>query len=582
MTVINQRQMKSSFGLTDFLRKLLTNPLGLLWYYVIICMAPSFYFAISQPVNFIARAIILFFPLGFFLLVLSLVRNSGRGFVFLFPVFLLNGFQIILFYLFRGPDAISADMFLNVVTTSTSEAGELLSSMTQAILVICLLYIPALILAIIQWSTNNVLKKNIRKKMILTSLIFLSLSFALFPLSKNSFRSKFTFHNDVYPANIVYNLGFAIHKIIKVKNYPQTSKPFLFDAVKKDTASKRMIVVLIIGETGRAVSWQLYGYNRPTNPNLEKQSNLIVFKDAITENNATHKSVPIILSCNDATDFKDIYYRKSIFAAFNEAGFTTVCFSNQPDNHSLTEDFYRQADIFRIIRVKDPATGDYTNPYDEELTDMMKKIIKENKDNLFNVLHSYGSHFNYGDRYPRQFSIFTPDKISQLSQSERPVLINAYDNSIVYTDYFISQTIRALEETKTDAFLVYTSDHGEDIFDDSRNGFLHSSPIPNYFQLRIPFIIWYSNEYKNDFPENVSAAITNGQKPISTNSVFPTLLNAAGITTPYLNNSLSLVSNNFTVKPRMYLDDHDHGIPYLQMNLAPEDLFLLKKNRIGD
>lgn len=74
--------------------------------------------------------------------------------------------------------------------------------------------------------------------------------------------------------------------------------------------------------------------------------------------------------------------------------------------------------------------------------------------------------------------------------------MNAYDNTIICTDKFLSSLINTLESSKL-VSMLYVSDHGEDIFDDERRLFLHASPQPSYFQLHVPFIVWVSESFRN-------------------------------------------------------------------------------------
>ena len=81
-----------------------------------------------------------------------------------------------------------------------------------------------------------------------------------------------------------------------------------------------------------------------------------------------------------------------------------------------------------------------------------------------------------------------------------------------------------LKKKEVCASMLYLSDHGEDIFDDARARYLHASPIPTYYQLHIPYIIWFSDDYRTVFPEKYRMAISHGAYPVSTNSVFHTVL----------------------------------------------------------
>ena len=115
-------------------------------------------------------------------------------------------------------------------------------------------------------------------------------------------------------------------------------------------------------------------------------------------------------------------------------------------------------------------------------------IASSNSEKCFIVLHTYGSHFNYRERYPENFRQFLPDDSDNASRHNREKLINAYDNSIVATDALIDETITTLEQLpdSVSAAMLFVPDHGEDIFDDGRDRFLHASPSPTYWQIHVP------------------------------------------------------------------------------------------------
>lgn len=560
----------------NLLARLSTNAVALFYIYLVVNMVPSMYFALFQPLNFMGKITVFLFPLSLYILVFSLFRNLGRTQILLFPVLFIHAFQIVLFYLF-GEDVIAVDMYLNVATTNTSEITELLGSLLPSIAFVCILYIPTIIWAILQWKRKLFLPKSFRNKAFNTGIALLVGSLLLSLGGKNINRNTFAFTVDVYPINAYYNLNFAIQKWKKVQAYPQTSKAFTFDSQIKNSEGEREIFVLLIGETSRAHNWQIYGYDRPTNPLLSEQKNAVFYRDALTQSNTTHKSVSMILSDVDASNYQEIYGRKGIAQAFKEAGFTTICLSNQSENNSFIEYFTKEADIYQTIRTTDPKTHLTVNRPDEDLIPIMTNLIEKTTGNLFLILHSYGSHFNYKERYPLAYQKFTPDNLTAVSRRQKEQLVNTYDNSILYTDYFLASTLQALEQLKTPALVLYTSDHGEDLFDDDRGLFLHSSPTPSYYQLHIPFFLWFSDSFIQKHPAQYEWAQKRETAPISTQVIFHTLLDAATIQTPYLKPASSLVNPLFKPTPRLYLNDHDLAVPYQQMNLKAEDFEQIKK-----
>ena len=186
------------------------------------------------------------------------------------------------------------------------------------------------------------------------------------------------------------------------------------------------------------------------------------------------------------------------------------------------------------------------------------------------MLHTYGSHFCYRDRYPREKAFFRPDDATEAKAKNRNELLNAYDNSIRHTDELLHSIITRLTDSGSLAAMVYTSDYGENIFDDSRHRFLHASPVPTFYDLRVPLIIWTSPAYRSDCSGIVRALNTNRKKSVSTNtSVFHTLLSIGGISTRFLSDSLSLASPDYQPSKRYFLNDHNRAITLDEVGVKP-------------
>ena len=561
------------------LKNFLVNPKKLFWFYIGLNLIPSLCLIFTEPFTFIGKIILLTFPAGLYFILFSLKKNTGAMQLLLFPLLIFHAFQLVLFYLF-GEAVIAVDMFLNVATTNVSEAGELLDNLWPAIMLVCLLYIPTIAIAIVTCRHKIHLPAAYRKKAIVSGVALLLFSFALTFVARNKNTGRFTVHEDIYPANVLYNLGFAINKWHNSQRYPVTSKDFSFKAEKQANAPLREIYVIVVGEASRAENWQLYGYSRPTNPRLSQEPGLVLYEDAITQSNTTHKSVPLILSAASAEDYSVIYSHKSILDAFKEAGFTTVFLSNQIPNRSFTDFYAEEADFHHNIRTPKEGGLITVNNFDEAMLPLMQHYIDSLPGNLFFVLHTYGSHFNYKERYPAEFSVFKPDNATGVKAENRQQLINAYDNSVLYTDDFLHRTIGILRNTPDSSALFYSSDHGEDLLDDSRKRFLHSSPNPTFYQLRIPIFMWFSDNYQNAFPEKVQHATDNRTKPVATNAAFHTMLDAASINSPYLDTDLSLVHPGFKTVQRMYLNDHDKPIFFYNAGLKKADKEMIGKRQL--
>ena len=559
------------------IKKWLENQEHLFYLFLFILIVPNIVLCFTEPLPVMAKVANVLLPFGCYYLLMTLSRNCGKMLWILFLFLFFGAFQIVLLYLF-GQSIIAVDMFLNLVTTNSSEALELLDNLTPAIIAVIILYVPALILGTISIIRKRKLSvvfiHRVRKRaFIVFGISLLSLAGAYVQDSGYELKS------DLYPLNVCYNVGLAFQRTVLTQNYHQTSKDFTFHAKATHPKEEREVYVMVIGETSRALNWQLYGYERETNPLLSQQTGLIAFPKVLTESNTTHKSVPMLMSDVNACNYDSIYHQKGIITAFKEAGFKTAFFSNQRYNHSFIDFFGKEADTSDFIK-EDSLDSNY-NPSDDELLKLVEQELAKGETKQFIVLHTYGSHFNYRERYPLENTFFTPDYPVDAERKYRDNLVNAYDNSIRYTDGFLARIIRMLEKQQIDAAMIYTSDHGEDIFDDSRHLFLHASPVPSYYQLHVPFLIWMSDSYRETHPEHWQAAMDNKEKDVSSSSsFFPTILDLGGIETPYRDDSQSVVTSLYQMKLRAYLNDHNEPRPLDDLGMKKQDFQMLEQKEI--
>ena len=145
------------------------------------------------------------------------------------------------------------------------------------------------------------------------------------------------------------------------------------------------------------------------------------------------------------------------------------------------------------------------------------------------VIHTQGSHFVFEDRYPPTRAEF----VSVGGGDQREYLVNTYDNSILYSDYVLSELIQTLARLKSPAALLYVADHGENLKDDERALFGHY--FNNEYDLPVPMVLWHSDEYAELYPERVAAARKHASRPVSTRNVFYTLAGLAGLKFPDAN-----------------------------------------------
>lgn len=537
---------------------------------------PNIALAFTEMDPVLSKMTDILLPLGVYMLLASVTTSVGITMLFATPLIFYSGFQIVLLYLY-GESIMSVDMFLNIATTNSKEASELLSNLLVALLAVFIIYFPALIFGIICLIRQQHCSKRIIHRVRRYGLIVFSLG-ALLLIACYIILPRFSVRRNIFPVNVIANMIEAVNRTIDTTHYPSTSAPCSFSPTLTHDRDLREIYVLIIGETSRADNWQLYGYERPTNPRLSERDGLIVFGKSLSESNTTYKSVPMLLSPLTAETFGySIYYTKGICSAFNEAGFNTAFISNQQRNHSFIDFFANQAQTTEFIKDNEPGS------LDDHLVEHLTTFIERSPaEKIFVILHCYGSHFNYHERYSPAYRIYTPDGASEASIENRQELINAYDNSIIFTDYVIDQVISAVDSLDIPAAVMYTSDHGEDIFDDDRERFLHSSPTTTFTQLHVPFLVWFSDSYRAAFPGAYYYTASNSSANVSTTrSVFPTMLTIAGIASPYVKSSDDLTSTQYREPPRFYLNDYNEAVNLKQAGFKQNDFEKAQKYHIS-
>ena len=553
------------------------------WYAVIALTVPNVALCFSEHLSTWAALANIVLPFAVYMALICICRKPGKMVWWLFLIIFFAAFQIVLLYLF-GKGVIAVDMFLNLVTTNPGEAMELLDNLIPGVASVFILYLPLLILGVVSIRSKKapVLCASLRKRycqwasaLAIVGCIFVATAYLSHPSNNTQLddhhAAQYSVLDDLYPVNAFYNLYLAVKRNNASIHYKDASANFRFEAQATHPEDSCEVYVMVIGETARAMNFSLYGYQRDTNPRLSTTTGLVTFSDVTTQSNTTHKSVPMLLSQASATDFERLFHEKGILQAYREAGFHTVFLSNQRPNHSFIDFLGEQADQWLFLKTGDAnqagrelagATSKDGNYYDADLLPILDKILNQKRKKEFIVLHTYGSHFNYMERYPREMAHFLPDTHCEAKQENRPDLINAYDNTIRYTDFVLSGVIERLRKHGGMSAMLYTSDHGENIFDDAHKLFLHASPRASEYELRVPFLVWTSQSFRQLLPEVSRALSANSHKQAqSSRSAFHTMLNIGGISTRYLQTHMSLASMQYQPAPLLYLNDHNEAIP---------------------
>lgn len=314
------------------------------------------------------------------------------------------------------------------------------------------------------------------------------------------------------------------------------SAAFRFDARQSDPANAPDVLVMVLGESARFDRWSINGYTRETNPLLAKEANLVPLQDLITSVSATRLSVPVIISRKPAMQsLKDGFTEKSFLTAFKEAGYKTYWLSNQISFGKFDTPvsvFAREADTVEFLNL-----GGFTtrSNLDEVLFDPLERALRDPAPKKLIVLHTLGSHWNYAHRYPARFDKWTPslrgvDKPVVTDDAIEPQMSNSYDNSILYTDWFLSQVIDRLKSPEKAAALMYVADHGQTLYDKSCDLAFHGHNTQ--YEFHVPAFVWYSDVYAALYPAKVAQLKQHRKARLSTENVFHTLVDLGDIRYP--------------------------------------------------
>ncbi|WP_147193773.1 kdo(2)-lipid A phosphoethanolamine 7''-transferase [Pantoea sp. MBD-2R] len=312
----------------------------------------------------------------------------------------------------------------------------------------------------------------------------------------------------------------------------------LFDPAKKFTYNAPAglddtYVVFVIGETTRWDHMGLLGYDRDTTPKLSKEKNLVAFRGESCDT-ATKLSLRCMFVREGGTDEGPgrTLKEQNVFSVLKELGFSSELFAMQSEvwfyNNTNADNYAFREQIGSEKQNQGKSVDDMLL-----VPELKKSLDRHPAGKHLVVLHTKGSHYLYSQRYPRDFARYQPECMGVDETCSKAMLINAFDNSVLYTDTVLDSVYDQLRDKK--AIVFYAADHGESI---SENMHLHGTPrhMAPPEQFRVPMIIWASDKYLAD-PQNQSAFDRlKAQQRVGTThrhvELFDTILGCLGYTSP--------------------------------------------------
>ena len=437
-------------------------------------------------------------------------------------------------------------MIQNVVETDVREAGELFS-MNILLTVGLLGVLPALLVARTRLTFAPRGRHLLTNAGVLTGSLLLAAAILL--LFFKSYAPAVREHRELRFLLTPTNYLQAANSFLRQKwAKPQVVAPLGRDAVKSVTwagQARRTVTVLVVGETARAMNFSLNKYGRDTNPLLAQQPGLINFSNVSSCGTATAVSVPCVFSALGRENYSDTRAQgqEGLLDVLKHAGFDVLW----RDNNSGCKGTCAR------VAYEDwsqPVAGDplcsSEECYDEKLLERLPELIRAARNDLVIVLHQKGSHGPaYAKRYPAGFGKFGPVcNTNELEKCTQEQITAAYDNTVLYTDYFLDKLIKLLRQssadTGVDTGMMYFSDHGESLGE--KNMYLHGAPyiIAPPEQRRVPFMLWFSDQYAGRFKIDRRCLAARASQPFSHDNVFHSVLGMLDVSTAVYNPALDL------------------------------------------
>jgi lipid A ethanolaminephosphotransferase len=441
--------------------------------------------------------------------------------------------------------AVDAEMVRNVLATDRAEAADLFTGKLLA----CVLLLGVLPAALL-WASKvayRPLSADIRFKAKATAAIVAIAAICGLPFNQN-FTSVFREHRGLLYSFAPLNYLSAAIDLGRrqVRTGTADAQPFGTDAHTGRawlSRSGRSLTILVIGETARAANFSLNGYERETNPHLAKVDGLINYSHAMSCGTSTAQSLPCMFSGLGRARFTGHRSapQEGLLQILQRAGFSVLWRENQGGCagacRGIPTEMMEKAGNRKLFELGESL--------DESLLVGLQEKIDGMPGHAVIVLHMMGSHGPaYHKRYPAAFERFQPTcKESQFSRCSRAEIINAYDNTIVYSDFVLARLIELLQANDragVPSSMIYLSDHGESLGEN--NTYLHGLPYviaPNV-QKHVPMLVWLSPSLQSDWHIDRACLERRRHEPLTHDNFFHSVLGLLAIDTSVYERGLDI------------------------------------------
>lgn len=440
---------------------------------------------------------------------------------------------------------IDSTMLENVLQTDPAEATELFN--WRLFLWISLLgVVPAVLIARVPLSVGSWKREVLYK---IGSLVLVVIGFGAIALAfYQPYASLLRNHREVRLMLVPSNIVLAVNSYAK----QQAASSRQLEIVGADATrvapklgEKPRVMVIVVGETARAADFGLNGYNRQTTPQLLAiESELINFKHATSCGTATAVSVPCMFQEVGRSDYREPF-REGLLDVLQRSGVAVLWRDNNSGCKGAC-DRVPTEDVSTFNVQEFCSTGEC---HDEVLLHKLQDYLDKIDRDAVIVLHMKGSHGPaYYKRYPKSFEQFTPVcQESQLDRCSRDLIVNAYDNTILYTDHVLAKTITLLKKNdQLETAMWYMSDHGESLGEGGL--YLHGVPysIAPDEQTHIPMVLWFSKSLEISANIKKSCLEAQAKMAVSHDNLFHSVLGFMAVKTSAYRKDRDIFSQCFS------------------------------------
>lgn len=439
---------------------------------------------------------------------------------------------------------ITPNMIENAATTTRAESAHLI---TAHFIMWMLLYagLPSLLIVWCKVLHRPFIQKLWVNTLVICGCLIVAIALTMFNFGTYSslFREKKAEIMD--RLNPLAPISSAIRYYVRLNNErTYVAAPLGKDAVQlkpyREGDDKKRLTVIVVGETARAQNFSFNGYQRDTNPQLRARD-VQYFTNTSSCGTETAVSVPCMFSPFPRTDYSSTKFRQSenLLDVLKHAGIETLWFENNTGSKRVSD----RIETIDMVQDDNPNCAD-GECYDQVLVDALASRIDKFTNNTVVVLHMLGSHGPaYYRRYPADQEVFKPAcRTSSFGDCTQQQIINAYDNSILYTDRILAEIIDLLKsrESEYSSSMIYMSDHGESLGE--KGLYLHAMPyfIAPVEQTHIPFVSWFSQDIMNEDGYSASCLNKVTAEPASHDNLFHLILGLTAVKTSVYNQDLDL------------------------------------------